>query len=202
MKRLHPTQQKLLNILQNGTGESLTIRELQSELDLSSPSLVHFHIQQLEKKGYIKRNPANPADYQVVTDTESQVCYLNLYGMAKCGPNGTILDGTPLERIPIAATLIGFPPASAFLLRARGNSMEPKIPDGSIVIFQKCQEADTNALIACAYQGEVFIKKLIKEENLVKLRSLNPSYTDIIIEDDSLVVEGVVKGVLSYMSEF
>ena len=198
MKKLHPTQQKLLDLLKSKLGEPLTIRELQSTLDISSPSLIHFHIQQLEKKGFIKRNPSNPADYQVLSDTDNQVCYLNLYGMAKCGPNGTILDGAPVERIPIATRLLGFPPHDGFLLKAKGNSMEPRIPEGAIVIVRKSRYADPDSVIACSYRGEAYIKKLIKEGDSIKLRSFNPEYQDMIVESDSLVVEGVVKGVLSF----
>ena len=45
MKKLHPTQQKLLEILKVQFEDPLTIREIQSKLDLSSPSVVHHHIQ-------------------------------------------------------------------------------------------------------------------------------------------------------------
>ncbi|HNJ67207.1 MAG TPA: ArsR family transcriptional regulator, partial [Turneriella sp.] len=65
MKKLHPTQKQLLDLLSKLSGEGYTIRELQESLSLSTPSLVFFHLQQLEKKGYIERNPMNPADYRV-----------------------------------------------------------------------------------------------------------------------------------------
>jgi len=198
MKKLHPTQQRLLELLKRKLGEPLTIRELQSTLDISSPSLIHFHVQQLEKKGFIKRNPANPADFQVLFDTDNQVCYLNLYGMAKCGPNGTILDGSPVDRIPISTRLLGFPPQDGYLLQARGDSMEPRIPGGAIVIIKKCQYADFDSVVACSYRGEAYIKKLIKEDNSIKLHSFNPAYQDMIVEPETLIIEGVVKGVLSF----
>ena len=57
---LHKVQRSLLDLLKQNAGDPLTIRELQSLLDLSSPSLVHHHITQLEKKKFLKRNPNNP----------------------------------------------------------------------------------------------------------------------------------------------
>ena len=93
MKRLHPTQKKLLVILKDNLDDPLTIREIQDILNISSTSVVAHHINQLEKKGYLKRNPNNPKDYQVLTDSpEKLITYLNLYGLANCGPKGSILD--------------------------------------------------------------------------------------------------------------
>ena len=60
--------------------EPLTIRELQDKCGLSSTSMVAHHMLQLEKKGYLKRNPMNPRDYQIIKNgPESPVAYLNLY---------------------------------------------------------------------------------------------------------------------------
>ncbi|MFA5749743.1 MAG: ArsR family transcriptional regulator, partial [Candidatus Shapirobacteria bacterium] len=97
MKNISPVQQKLLSTLKNNINNPLTVRELQEDLDLSSPSLVQHHIVQLEKLGYLKRNPTNPRDYQIVSDgPEKLITYLNLYGLAQCGPKGSLLDGDPI----------------------------------------------------------------------------------------------------------
>ena len=94
---VHTTQAKLLEILTENIESTLTMRELCDMLDLSSPSLVHHHITQLEKKGFLKRNPNNPSDYQIITTPENPVVFINLYGSAKCGPDGTILSGNPIR---------------------------------------------------------------------------------------------------------
>ena len=63
MKKLHKTQQAVLDLLKENIEEPLTVRELQELVGASSPSVVHHHIGQLEKKGYLRRNPNNPQDY-------------------------------------------------------------------------------------------------------------------------------------------
>ena len=103
MKPLHKTQIELLEVLKRNIEDPLTIRELQDNLGISSPSVVYHHIQQLEKRGYLKRNPHNPKDYQILTDPEKPIVYLNLYGMAQCGSKGSILDGSPERRVPISS---------------------------------------------------------------------------------------------------
>ena len=107
MKKLHVAQQKLIKILKNNITDPLTIRELQEELGVSSTSVVHHHIQQLEKKGYLRRNPSNPRDYQILADSpDKKITYINLYGLAHCGPEGRILDDDPIDRIPIASQIL------------------------------------------------------------------------------------------------
>lgn len=199
MKELHDTQRALLELLKNNITDPLTIRELKDELGVSSTSVVYHHIRQLEKKGFLKRNPSNPHDYHVVEGGEKQIVYLNLYGMAQCGPNGTILDGNPVDRIPIASRLIKFPTGDAFLLEAKGDSMEPKIKEGDLVIVRKSRMAESKDTVVCVYDGEVMIKKLHKEGNQVILQSENAAkYTPILAKERQLIIEGIVKGVLQY----
>ena len=122
---LHPNQEELLKLLVDNIDEPLTIRQLMIELKLNSPGLVHHHIKQLEKKGFLKRNPHNPSNYNVILNQEDPVSFINLYGLAKCGPEGTLLSGRPIDKIPIASKLLSFPIVDAFLVQADGESMEP-----------------------------------------------------------------------------
>src|SRR3990167_6497351 len=138
MKKLHSTQQDLLKLLQKNVEDPLSVRELQEHLGISSPSVVYHHIQQLEKKGYLRRNPINPKDYQILADSpDKKITYLNLYGLATCGPKGSILDDDPVDRIPISSKILGFPSSEAFMVKANGDSMLPKINDGDLVIARK-----------------------------------------------------------------
>lgn len=197
MKKLHEVQKNLLQILKRTITDPLTIRELQKELDISSPSVVHHHIQQLEKKGYLRRNPANPKDYQILADSpDKKITYLNLYGLATCGPKGSILDNSPIERIPISSKILGFSSAEAFTVKAKGNSMTPKINDGDLVIAQKTNNADSGSVVVCINNGEALIKKIQKNKNII-LVSTNPSYEPFVAAKD-FRIEGIVKGVYTY----
>ncbi len=199
MKKLHPKQKKLLNLLKNNIEDPLTIRELQSELDASSPSIVHHHIKQLESKGYLRRNPGNPQDYQILADSpDKMIAFLNLYGMAQCGPNGTILDGKPIDRIPISTKILGFSSSDAFLVKAKGDSMEPKIKNGDLVIVKKSETPDDGNMVVCVNNGEVLIKRIQKNDDKVILTSLNQSYEPFLADKNNFKVEGIVKGILSY----
>lgn len=204
MIKMHPTQKKLLEILKANIDDPLTIRELQDRVGASSPSVVYHHITKLVEKGLLRRNPSNPHDYQVLSDNpDSKVVYLNVYGMAQCGPKGSILDGNPVDRIKVSSKILGFPAIDAFVVKARGNSMIPKINPGDLVIAKRTSEINGGEIVVCVNDGEVLIKKVQKiptnEDNITyNLISLNPEYAPFTAKDD-FKIEGVVRGVLSYL---
>ncbi|HOJ63204.1 MAG TPA: S24 family peptidase [Spirochaetota bacterium] len=195
MKDLHPTQKRILELLKNRE-RCWTIRDLQSELGLSSTSVVFHHIQQLEKKSLLKKDPNNASNYQVIEN--NGIVYLNLYGMAQCGPDGSILSGEIIERIPISDKILNFPVTEAFLVKARGDSMEPKIYDGDIVIVQRKNFFENGDVVVCSNKGIVMIKKIIFKNNEIYLYSYNSSYQPVKIDKTSFYVDGVVRGVINY----
>jgi len=196
--KLHEKQVKLLQLLAANQDSPLTIRELQDMLDLSSTSLVHHHVKKLEEKGYLKRNPSNPRDYQILLDPESPVTYINMYGMAKCGPEGTVLSGNPIDRVPMYSKMIHFPVEEAFMVKATGDSMEPKIHDGDIVIARKQNTATEGQIVICSVDSSVMIKRFSGKNNVI-LESLNNKYFPIMVDDNSaFVIEGIMKGLICF----
>lgn len=197
MNNLHSAQQSLLNLLKKHIDDPLTIREMQDELGVSSTSLVYHHIQQLEKRGYLRRNPSNPQDYHILTDApDKRITYVNMYGLAHCGPRGSVLDGNPVERVPIASRILGFPADEAFMVKAKGDSMSPKINDKDLVVVRRSNTAKDGNIVVCVNKGEVLIKKIQKDQKII-LSSLNPKYPPFVADDD-FRIEGVVRGVYSY----
>jgi len=196
-KNLRPIQKKLLNILVKNVDEPLTIRKMMDLLDASSTSVIAHHLTQLEKNGYIKKNPYNPRDYQVLKNgPEKKITFLNLYGLAHCGPNGSILDGNPVERIPISTRLLSFPSYKAFMVKAKGDSMKPKINEGDFVIVEKNRRPEDKTIVVCVNNGESIIKKFKREKRGVILMSLNPKYPPFLAEED-FRIEGEVKSVIT-----
>ena len=197
-RSLHRVQQHLLRLLVDNADDPLTISQMQDLLNVSSKSVVVHHLRQLEKHGYLKRNPHNPRDYHVLSDgPERQFIYLNLYGLVRCGPDGSLLDGNPLDRIPIPSRLLSFPAVDAFLVKAKGDSMTPRICDGDLVVARKTDVADDGRVVVCINKGEALIKKLRKESARCILFSTNPKYAPFSAAEDFRIV-GEVKAVMSH----
>ncbi len=199
LPKLHPTQKKLLDLLREHSDNPLTIVELKDLLGASSTSVIHHHILRLEKKGYLRRNPSNPKDYRILTDSpDSYMAYINLYGLAQCGPNGSLLEGDPVDRIKMESRILGFPSEEAFMVQAKGNSMTPYIKSGNLVIAQKTQDLGmlNGKVVVCINDGKALIKKLTIQNQEVLLSSFNEKYHPFTAADD-FRIEGVVRGVLS-----
>ncbi|MCQ2410131.1 MAG: MarR family transcriptional regulator [Elusimicrobiaceae bacterium] len=196
MKSLHPKQAQLLDILKTNIADPLTMEELADRLDVSSKSVVFHHIKQLEKKGYLKRNPANPRNYIVLKDPERNVVYLNMYGMAKCGPEGTILDGTPTRIVPVDPSMIYFPACKGFMVEAKGDSMENLISPKDWLIVEQSRQPKNKDVVVCVNNGEVMVKRFTQDGKNVILQSENPHYTPIVADKTSFHVEGIVRSII------
>lgn len=200
MNELHRNQISLLRLLEQNIENPLSIRQIQDLLDFSSPSVVSYHIKQLEKKGYLKRNPHNPKDYQIFLTPEKEVVVLNQYGNAQCGPSGSILDGNPVDKIPIASKLLRFSANEAFIVSAKGDSMEPRIHEGDLLISQKHSSPNDGDIIVCVLDKEVLIKRFFHQANRITLISINnDKYPPIpVSENDYFKVEGIVRNIIKY----
>lgn len=200
MGRLHAKQSQILELLKDNRESPLTMKDLSHEVGIDSPGVLYHHLRQLEKKGYLKRNPNNSKDYVVLDKPEASVVYVGKYGDAQCGPEGIMLDESPEEYIPIASSLLRFPASEAFIVDAKGDSMEPKIYEGDVVIAKRQNSAENNDLVVCSYNEKVIIKKLILGTNGAGLYSLNSQKHPVISvnDDDSFFIAGVVKNILSY----
>jgi len=199
MRNLHPKQSQILKLLKENIVSPLTMKELSSSVDIESPGVLYHHLRQLEKKGYLKRNPQNSKDYVVLDSPEKSVTYIGKYGLAQCGTEGILLDETPEEYIPIASSLLRFPVSEAFIVQAEGNSMEPKIYEGDIVIAKRQNVPENGDIVVCSLNEQVKIKKYFSANDSVTLYSLNQENSPIPVgEDDLLVIAGIVKNVISY----
>lgn len=199
MKALHPKQSEVLQLLKENSDNPLTIKDLSNKVGIDSPGVLYYHLGQLEKKGYLKKNPRNSKDYIVLDSPEKSVVYIGKYGLAQCGPEGLLLEDSPEEHIPIASSLLRFPANDAFIVEADGDSMEPRIHDGDIVIAKRQNVAESGDIVVCSLNEQVKIKKLIQSNGMVSLYSLNSHHDPIpVSQNDILVIAGVVKNVLSY----
>lgn len=63
-----------------------------------------------------------------------------------------------------------------FFLRIKGDSMEPKIPDGSTVLVRQQEDIETGQIAVVAVGDSATCKKVVKSENGVFLMPFNPNH--------------------------
>ncbi len=95
-----------------------------------------------------------------------------IIGSVRCGPGGLAF-----EDLQGATTADVANTSEYFYLRAVGDSMEPQIFDGDLVLVHIQPDVDNGALAVVIIDGEEgTLKKYIKKENAVVLQSFNPAY--------------------------
>ena len=106
---------------------------------------------------------------------------LRLYDIPVSAGSGNFLDDSSYEEIEVPSYI---PVAVDFALRVSGDSMEPLIRDGQVIWVREQEVLDNGDIGIFTYSGDVYCKKLIANGVKAYLRSLNPAYEDIKIEED------------------
>jgi len=116
------------------------------------------------------------------------------------GSAGYGIENYSLEPIPfvidkIALDILNSNYKYTELIRTLGDSMEPTIPDGSLVFIDTSKTTiSSNKIYVIKINNELFIKKIITQNDSYKIQSINDNYQDIKVKDFKVI--GKVTGVL------
>ena len=109
-----------------------------------------------------------------------------VYGDVAAGiPLEMITDIVDWEEIP-AAMMNG--DSEFFALRIHGDSMEPRIKDGDVVIVRKQNDAETGDIVIAAVNGDsATCKRLRKLRDGIELIPSNPSYEPFYFSNQEII---------------
>ena len=172
-----------------------TVREIGEAVGLASPSTVHAHLANLERAGYLRRDPTKPRALEVVGREKGAAAgaAAATFQHARLPLLGEIAAGGPLLAEENIQDYLAVPePLSAgeqdFLLRVKGDSMvEAGILDGDYVVVRRQQTArDGEIVVALAGQDEAAdeatVKRFFRENGRVRLQpensALEPLYPE------------------------
>lgn len=147
-----------------------SVREIASALGLTSPATVHNHLNTLEDKGYIKRDPTKPRAMEVSYESSSgamserrPVKHVPLLGIVAAG-TGVLADQNIEESYPLPQDFTG--DGALFMLKVRGDSMiEAGIFDGDFVVVRQQPTAENgDMVVASINDDEATVKTYIRKE--------------------------------------
>ncbi len=201
-KKLSRRQKEILRFIMKEVrhrGYPPSVREIGKAVGLSSSSTVHAHLNNLEKKGYLKRGHALPRAIEIL-QTEETVTLPEYKKMQNVPLVGQIAAGEPLlaeenidDYMPLPSDLVG--DKSTFMLRVKGDSMiEAGILSNDYVVVQKQDVVDNGDIAAVMIEDEATVKRFFKERGQVRLQPANPTLKPIITKE--VVVLGKVVAVL------
>lgn len=113
---------------------------------------------------------------------ESEFEYIPILGTIACGEPIYVRENFAGYRIEPKEAL---PSGNLYYLQAKGDSMEPTIPDGSMVLIREQPDVESNEIAAVLVNGddEATLKRVRKQGDSVILMPDNPRYSPIIINE-------------------
>lgn len=171
-------QEQILNCIKQSLkdkGYPPSVRELCVAVGLSSTSTVHSHLNSLEKKGYIRRDPSKPRTIEVL-DEETQWMSHHVNAVPVIGK---VTAGAPILAVENIEEYFPLPKQLArhdetFILNVKGTSMiNAGIHDGDQIIVRKQDSAHNGDIVVALIDDEVTVKRFFKEKNHVRLQPEN-----------------------------
>ncbi len=167
-----------------------SVREICDGVGLRSPSTVHFHLQNMEEKGFLAKD--GKARALTLAQTAEK---------AAAAPAEPVYDEPeiPAGRVPIVGTVAAGTPILAqeciedyltfdtngrdgeyFALRVRGESMlNAGILPGDLVVVHQQREAHNGEIVVALIEDEATVKRLQRRNGEVWLLPENEAYSPI-----------------------
>lgn len=175
------------------------VREICEAVRLKSTSSVHSHLEQLEKNGYIRKDPTKPRTIEIIDD-----CFnLARREVVNVPLIGTVAAGTPLlaqenveNYFPIPVEML--PNKEIFMLHVKGDSMiEAGIFNGDQVLVEQTNTAKNGEIVVALVEDSATVKTFYKENGHFRLQPENTSMDPIIVNEVSIL--GKVIGLFRLM---
>ena len=190
----HLIEQKVLRGIQP------TLAEIAAHFGYKNRSTVQQHLQALEKKGFIKKNPKLSRAIELTLEDKFFIPRPIL---------GEVAAGNPLTIYPDAIDTIELPtivrmPKDSFLLRVKGDSLKDAyIFSGDIVIVNPNLEPKNGQIVVAVLDDAAVVKRFYKKKNEIELVSENPEFKPIVIDKKypSFKLVGIVVGVYRSMTK-
>lgn len=172
------------------------VREICKGVGLKSTSTVHGHLEKLEAKGYIRKDPTKPRAIEIL-DNEDDFLLVKKKTV-DIPVVGRVTAGTPIlavenieDTYPVPIDLVEG--HDFFMLKVQGESMiEAGILDGDLVLVQEQKTAQNGDIVVALLEEEATIKRFFKEKDRIRLQPENQFMEPIYSRNVSIL--GRVKG--------
>lgn len=196
MSELTRRQRQVLDFIREATrrdGYPPTVREICTRLALSSPSTVHAHLANLERLGYLRRDPSKPRALELADDLRPP----RLLPLV-----GQVAAGVPLLAEQNIEEYLDVPSVlrrgdDDFVLKVQGDSMaDAGILSGDFIVVHQQGTAQNGEIVVALVNDEATTKRFFREGARVRLQPENELYEPLVVAADAVTIVGKVVGVL------
>lgn len=205
MEELSPRQKQILHFISEfleDKGYAPSVRDVVRGCGISSASVAQYHLNVLERKGYIRRDRGVSRSIGLVTKAMTFVTVPVL---------GTIAAGQPIP-VPSADTWVTTPEETLevpqyltggleglYALKVKGASIvDALVDDQDIVLMQQASTIEDGEMAAVWLRDEqeVTLKKVYRERDRIRLQPANRLMEPIYTHPDNVEIQGKVVGVI------
>lgn len=188
-------QQSILDFIKNEVkdkGYPPSVREIGEAVGLASSSTVHGHLERLEKKGMIRRDPTKPRAIEILGEDEAASMFA--LSVARVPLIGKVTAGAPItatenieDYFPLPSHFVG--DNNVFMLSVRGESMiEAGIHSGDYVIVKQQNTANNGEIVvAMTEDDEATVKTFYKERDHIRLQPENETMEPIRLKNVTIL---------------
>lgn len=191
-EQLSDKQQQILEFIKQRIlekGYPPAVREICEAVHLRSTSSVHSHLETLERKGYIRRDPTKPRAIEIMNDDFN----LSRREIINIPIVGTITAGEPIlavenieDYFPVLPDFIKN--KDTFMLHVRGESMiNAGILDGDMVVVEQQNTASNGDMVVAMIDDSATVKTFYKEDGYYRLQPENDTMEPIIVNEVSII---------------
>ena len=202
MKTVSRRQQAILQYIERfleANDYPPTIRDIQSELGISSTSVVDYNLKALEARGLIRRNSKISRGIELMNRGAGRrnMVTIPVIGQIAAGqpiPVPGDLEGSDVtESVELGFDLVPNSGQGLFALRVKGHSMvDALINDGDVVVLRQqetCENGETVA-VWLKDQRETTLKRFYLEGDTVRLQPANLTMDPIFTPAENVEVQG------------
>lgn len=158
-----------------------TMQELGALLDVTAAS-AHQLVKQLERKGYVTRQPRQARSLAVVREPQREINKLvevPLVGLVKAGP-AMLAEENLAGHVLIESAVAGR--GACFALTVSGDSMVGAgMREGDVVIVRRQPVAESGEIVVALLGDEATVKRLLIQGDRIELRPENKRYKPIVV---------------------
>jgi repressor LexA len=206
-------QRDILDFLEafiDKNGYPPSVREIGEAVGLSSSSTVHSHLNALENKGFIKRDPSSARALTVIGHKEAKARSANPQNHSSEDRQEAYQERLPrnVVALPLVGRVAAGAPALAeqniedslvlptqivgdtgsFLLTVRGESMiDAGIFDGDYVVVKEQPTANNGEIVVALIDDEATVKTFYREPDRIRLQPENRSMEPIYARDVTIL---------------
>jgi repressor LexA len=176
-------------------GYAPSLEEIADHFGLSSVATVHEHLENLQSKGALRRDPNRSRAVEITRPGQRVAVELPLVGRVAAGqPLEAVTDE---ETIAVPEDLLGR--GETYALKVSGDSMvDEHIEDGDYVIVERRATAQDGERVIALIDGESATLKTFHREpdGTIRLQPANERMEPLRYDPDRVQIQGVAIGVL------